>query len=382
MSTILQTNALLRPEAVIEAAARIEPDAFDFLDGLEVLCDALDREAACTPEGRQGAHNGLVQSLVTQARVRRQRQRHPEIAAIPVEDPVFVIGFPRTGTTFLHNLLAQHPEFHCPDLWELLTPAGGRDADAERTAIARARAYVDDYYCHAPDMPKVHPMDALRPDECQRLLGNAFRSPIYWIRYDVPSYARWLLGQDMRGAYAFHRIQLQHILWRRSGGRLALKDPFHIWHLDALAAVYPRARFLFLHRDPATSVVSTCALTRVARGGRSARRDPHGIGKFWLEHIEQALARVPEVRRAAIPAGAALDIRYDDLVAAPAETMARICGFLDVPMTDDARRHIRGFIAANPLQAKGVHLYGAEEFGLHPDDLRARFATYRSTYNL
>jgi hypothetical protein len=347
-----------------------------------VLCDALDREAACTPEGRRAAHDGLVQSLVTQARVRRQRQQYPDIADIPVEDPVFVIGFPRTGTTFLHNLLAQHPAFRCPDLWELLTPAGGRDPDAERGAIAHARAYVDDYYRNAPDMPKVHPMDALRPDECQRLLGNAFRSPIYWIRYDVPSYARWLLDQDMRAAYAFHKAQLQHILWRRHGRLVALKDPFHIWHLDALAAVYPRARFLFLHRDPATSVVSTCALTADARGGRSARRDPHAIGRFWLAHIESALARVPAARRAAIPAGAALDIRYDDLVADTAETMARICRFLDVPVTDEANQRIRHFIAANPLQAKGVHRYGAEEFGLDPHDLRARFADYRSTYDL
>jgi hypothetical protein len=129
-------------------------------------------------------------------------------------------------------------------------------------------------------MPVVHPMDARRPDECQRLLGNAFRTPIFWLRHDVPSYAVWFLRQDLTRAYAFHRTLLQNILWRIPGAVPVLKDPFHISNLEALAKVYLAGRFIFLHRDAAVSVVSTCKLAQVCRGGRSARQDPKSIGRF------------------------------------------------------------------------------------------------------
>lgn len=385
MMNSLPTSALFEVDAIVDAAERIAPGSqtqFAFLDGLEVLCDALEHEAGCTPEGRLATHNGLVQSLVTQARVHGQRQAHPQIAAIAIEDPVFIIGLPRTGTTLLHNLLSQHPDLRCPQLWELLQPAGGRDAAAQAAAAQQAQQYVDWYYQSAPRMPMVHPMDARRPDECQRLLGNAFRSPIFWVRYDVPSYAAWFLGQDLRAAYQFHKTQLQHILWRRPGAPLVLKDPFHIWNLDALAAVYPKARYLFLHRDPAASVVSTCGLTEVARAARSARHDPAAIGRFWLGHIESALARLPQLRRSVISPGAALDIRYSDLTADSAGTMERICDFLGVPMTDRAQANVQRFTIDNPLQKQGVHAATAEQFDLDRDDLSSRFAAYRDRYHL
>ena len=370
-------------EKIIEDALAIEPRAersLVFLDGLQALCDSLEREANCTPDGRLATHNGLVQSLVTQARVARHRELHPEVAHIAVEHPVFIIGLPRTGTTLLHNLLALHSDLRCPNLWELLNPAGERDPAQQEDAIKQAKAYVEWYYRSAPRMPTIHPMAAMRPDECQRLLGNAFRSPIYWIRYNVPSYAEWFLGQDLRCAYQFHKVQLQSILWRIPGRIPVLKDPFHIWNLEALAAIYPNARDLVLHRDPAVSVMSTCSLTATARGARSACISLTEIGLFWRDHIDKALARLPASRASAIPAHAALDIRYSDLIQDAMGTMRRVCDFLDIPLNDETAGRIREFTAENPLQKHGVHSYTNEEFGLNRNDLVERFAAYRREY--
>lgn len=381
----LPSNIVFQADRIVEAALRIEPAGegrLAFLDGLEVLCNALEQEAHCTPEGRLATYKGLVQSLVTQAHVARHMDAHPEIADISVENPVFIIGFPRTGTTLLHNVLSLHPDLRCPNLWELLNPAGERNPAQQEDAIIQAQIYVEWYYRSAPRMPAIHPMDARRPDECQRLLGNAFRSPIYWIRYDVPSYAEWFLGQDMRSAYQFHKLQLQNILWRIPGQVPVLKDPFHIWNLEALAATYPTARYLFLHRDPAISILSTCSLTAVARGARSARNAPGEIGRFWLNHIDLALRRLPESRRAVIPAHRALDIRYSDLTQDVMGTMQRICDFLNMPLTDEVIHRVQAFTMENPLQQQGVHSYTHEEFELDRNELAERFAAYRREYQL
>ena len=95
------TAARFEVEAIVEAARRREPEAgdpYEFLDGLEVLCDSLEREARCTEDGRIATHNGLVQGLIVQSRIRRNLREHPEIASQPIGRPVFIIGLPRTGT--------------------------------------------------------------------------------------------------------------------------------------------------------------------------------------------------------------------------------------------------------------------------------------------
>ena len=36
-------------------------------------------------------------------------KKHPKVSTIKVDEPIFVTGFPRTGTTYLHELLSLHP---------------------------------------------------------------------------------------------------------------------------------------------------------------------------------------------------------------------------------------------------------------------------------
>ncbi len=372
-------------DAIVEEARRLEPDAghpFAFLDGLEALCDSLEHEAGCSPQGRLATHNGLVHNLVTQARVRRHLREHPAVAASAVGRPLFVVGLPRTGTTFIHNVLAQHPGLRAPNLWELRMPAGPRDPAQQAAAADAAQAYVEWYYASAPRMRTVHPMDARRPDECQRLLSAAFRTPIYWLRHNVPGYADWLGRQDMTAAYEYHKTQLRTILWRIPGAVPVLKDPFHVWYLDALVRAYPEARLVHLHRDPAHSVPSTCSLSEICRGATSAQVDRHAIGRFWLGQIERALARLPELRRTALAGTPVLDVRYDELTGDTLGTIARICEFVEVPLTAEATARIEAFLAADPLKQHGEHRYAPQDFGLDRDDLRERFAGYRDTYGL
>jgi hypothetical protein len=374
---------LFDADSIVEEAQRREPDAgrsFDYLDGLEALCDSLSREARCTYEGAVATRAGLVQSLVNQVLIRRHMHEHPEIASRSVGRPVFIIGLPRTGTTMLHNVLAQHPDLRCPNLWELMNPAGSRDSAEQQKAADAAQEYVEWYYRSAPRMRMVHPMDARRPDECQRLLTNAFRSPIFWIRFNVPSYAEWFLQHDLSRAYEFHRTQLKNILWRIPGDVPVLKDPFHIWNLDALARAYPEARYIYLHRDPADGVASTCCLAEVCWGARSERVDRHEVGRFWLDHIERMLNRLPEVRRAVDKP--ILDIRYQDLTRDTFGTVQRICDFIDVPMTHEAAHRVRAFLTENPLRKHGSYTYTAEEFGLDRGELSERFAAYRREYGV
>ena len=202
-----ETADFLTVDDIISDVRRLEPDAdepFDFLDGVDVLCRSLTDEARCTPDGLSKARNSLVHCLATQVRVRRNLREAPEIAEVQVERPVFIIGLPRTGTTLLHNILSLHSDLRCPKLWELVYPAGLSGTEEQENVADAMQNDIDEYYRIAPRVAAVHMLDARRPDECRWLLAHAFHSPIYWVRYDVPSYAEWFLGKDAGGAYAFH----------------------------------------------------------------------------------------------------------------------------------------------------------------------------------
>lgn len=374
----------LTADSVVSEAARrrgVEPEEFRFRTSLDRLTDSLARESHLTAEGSRIVRSTLVATLELQITLDRLIARHPEIVTTPVPRPIFITGLLRTGTTLVHNLLAQHPDLRVPALWELMNPATERQNASGYTELAdQAQRYVDEYHKVAPELPRIHFLDARRPDECQRLVGNTFASMVYEMRYRAPAYGAWLAGKDMTAEYQYHRRQVQAMLWRMPGAPVVLKCPFHLWSLTALTAAYPDARVIHMHRDPAETVPSTASLCAVIRRARSERVDRIEIGRQWLRRIEPVITDVADTRRA-IPAGQVLDVRYRDLVRDPVAQIARICDFAGVPMTEAATTGAHAYLAGNGPARHGQHRYHPAEFGLDAADLSRRFTAYRETFD-
>jgi Sulfotransferase family len=347
-------------------------EPLSYLEDLGRLTAAIDQEAGLTATGRRAAHEALLAALTTQLQVQMLWRDHPSIGEIDVQ-PIFITGLLRTGTTFLQNLLAQHPGLRSPQLWELMAPASAESADK---LIGRCRAYVVEYRAAAPAMHAIHPLDACLPEECHRLTGNTFRDPIYALRYHVPSYVRWLREQSMIPSYEFHAAQLRCLLWRRPGHPVVLKGPSHLWHMEALGQVYPGARVIRLHRSPAAALPSVCSLTEVVRRARSDHVDRAEIGRYWLEQVKAVLTGL---RRGVGPLRTPpLDIRFSDL-ADPLAVCAKVCDYIGVPLTDEARTRISAFA----VSAEGPrHSYSAADYGLESRELQQGFAGYLREFEL
>ncbi len=378
----------LDPDSIVSEALRRVGDEsarVPFVNGLEALCESIASEARCTPGGLQATREALVQLATTQARMSTlgdSTRDAPDVVDARGSGPVFIIGLPRTGTTLLHNLLAQVSSLRCPMLWELMRPLSALEPAEEVLAVKDAEAYVRWYYENAAAMSKIHPMDAHRPDECQRLLSVAFFSPIYWIRYHVPRYAEWYLAQNGVAAYELHRALVSSILRRSPIGLPVLKDPFHVWQLDALSRVYPSAKYIFLHRDPAASVASLCSLTSTARGAWSAHVDCAEIGRFWMDQVERLSARMPAVRSRVLTRGSWLELDFNALTARPLDVVRDIMTFVGLPLGEQDAARVRSFIEANPLQKHGVHSYSAEHFGLTEPGMKSRLAALRAGWTI
>jgi hypothetical protein len=373
------------PDELVARAREIAGDRdglpLRFLPSLDRLTEAANTEAQLTMIGRRQLHDSLISQLVTQIQAHRLVESHPEIQHAVISAPIMITGMPRTGTTALQNMLASHPDLRAPSLWELMAPATPTGQGQHAMLIELAQRYVDQYYAVAPAFRMLHPLDALRPDECHRLTGTTFRSNIYAQRYRVPSYLAWLRDQDMVEVYQYHRTLLSCLLWRRPGEHVLLKCPSHLWHLDALAAVYPGARVVRLHRDPMTCIPSACNLTSVVRSVSAAEVDKAEIGREWIDYADQGLSRQRRAEES-VPGIRILDVRQQDLLVDPLSIVGLVCEFAGIPMTATARARIEHYVGDNPPDKHGVQRLSLADFHLDPTEIERRFADYKAEFSV
>src|SRR5699024_2380604 len=120
-----------------------------------------------------------------------------------------------------------------------------------------------------PEFMGLHYLGADQVEECWRLLCQSMTSVSFECTALIPSYSRWLASQDWTAAYRRHRRNLQLIGLHDQDRRWVLKNPSHLFALDALLSVYPDAVVIQTHRSPRTAIASVCSLNARASDGWS-----------------------------------------------------------------------------------------------------------------
>ncbi|MEU4693437.1 sulfotransferase [Actinoplanes sp. NPDC023714] len=340
-----------------------------YVDGLATLLSAYGNEAALTPAGskqtRMLLRNVLVSRLLSEAAWRQ----YP--AKGPIERPIFVTGLPRTGTTALHRLLAADPAHQGLELWltEVPQPRPPRPAWDEHPVFVMLR----DAYRENATFDGVHHLGPEQVEECWRLLCQSMRSVSFECTAFIPSYSRWLAGQDWTGAYRRHRRNLELIGLNDPGRRWVLKNPSHLFALDALLAVYPDAVIIQTHRDPRAVIGSVCSLNAAASAGWSTIYSGQTLGRAQLELWSRGLRRFRSARERHDPAHF-IDVRYEDFVADPLGTIAAIYRRLGLDLRDDARAAMSAVHAESMRGTRRpAHAYSLEEYGLSPAQVDEAF---------
>jgi hypothetical protein len=376
----LPAGAALTSETIWDAARKgglgdCEPTS-EAEEALGRLLQSLAENVRMTLVGRYSAKDDTVRLAKTHLRIHRALRETPEIAETPLPTPIFIVGWPRTGTTFLHQLLAQDPVHRTIAYWESFDPVPPQTGKPDKR-IEKLDEMLKLLSRIEPRYDAIHPMTAEAPEECVALFMNEFRSLQLDFQYRVPEYARWLLDQDARTAYRLHRRQLELIQFHRpSGERLVLKDPTHLIHLSALLEIYPDAKIVFTHRDPAVALSSICSLVAYTRALFTDDVDPHAVGceimsGYWPKAMEDARQLRKGMRN-----DRAVDVRHVDLQRDPLGTVETIYSSLGLSFSQAARTSMQKFVDQRRMAPSGKHVHSLEGFGLRRDAVRERFATY------
>ena len=374
----LSPNIALNAEALLQKAAA-QTGLSDFGDDAfrepyELLLQSLRDEAQLNKQGVIMLQRTILRLLVNRLLTEQAFAANPEMAETPIERPLYILGFPRTGTTLLHNLLSRDPAARWLRLWEGLHPAPPPESLEDDPRIAQTEEFVAGFEKIAPRLASAHKLNATGPEECLWLIEHTFADFIFELRANIPSYSDWLAGHEADAVwYRYYRRQLQMLSWKCRGIHWVCKAPRHLPGLGGLLSVLPDARIVQTHRGAENVLPSICSLCEITRSAASDVVDKAAIGAHWHQRLLEIERRSSEVRAAADPAQF-LDVQYADLVADPIGTVRRIYEHHGCDYSDEFENGMKQWLADNRQHKHGAHRYSLEEYGLDAQTVRSDFA--------
>ena len=359
-------------EEVLEQTGRTElgPEAA-YRPGLEVVTRGLENAPHLSTVGRMMVRRQIRGSLLQRAAREAWRDVAPERFETPLRTPLIIVGLPRTGTTFLHHLLASPQDTRSLSMWEVAKPFPPTSGpDTRRSDNERAASWV---LSSMPDFAVKHHTGRDAPEECMHVMNMAFFTWTWWSAHRIPGYRAWLRSADPRPAYKAWSDVLRFHQHGAPERRFVLKSPSHSGCLDALLEAVPEARVVFTHRDVRTVVPSFASLVRSLREATHARDhlDPAALGAEVLDHLAHTADRARRLR-AAIPRDRLLDVHFNDLRADPLAVMQGVHEHFGLPWTAELEKRATELVTAQAGQKQSGHRYAPEDFGLRVEQIVER----------
>jgi hypothetical protein len=357
----------------------------DYLPGLTVLLQSMDYDPHFTEQGRRIAWGMVVGVLRGRAQAIRSMKDNSGFDAKPILSPVVITGVPRTGTTALHRLMAVDPRFQGLQTWLLDAPMPRPPVETwgDHPEFKKSVAMLEARYAAAPQKRAAHNVIAEEVHECCMVLRQSFVSNLWSCSHSAATYDAWWQDQSEAPAYSHYYKCVQLIGSNEPEKRWLLKNPGHIETLDLLFAVFPDARVIQTHRDPAKAVPSLVSLLmqmhREMEEGRQEQR-AHIMLRREVAKWASAVEKCDAVRER--HPGQVLDVVHAEFHADPMGVLDKIYGFIGWDIPDATRARFAERIEEKPEMQFGAHRYDIADYGMSEDEAREPFGDYIRRFDL
>jgi len=353
---------------------------------LSVLVDSLNFEAGLHSLGRFLMRLHLRNLLETRLPLNSLwNGTRAKLQSGPIPTPVFITGTPRSGSTFLHELLGEDGQNRAPRVWEVMYPVRAPKFSSRKRSMAvwQAAACLWWFRRLAPGADAVYPMRARSPHECVAIHSFTFQSEEFVSTCRVPSYERFLRSSDLTKAYEWEKIFLNHLETSIPSRQWILKAPDHVYGLEQLFSVFPDAIIVHTHRDPLEVLRSSSQLSRVLY--RLYGRSPalNEIGQREASKLCDAVDRFMNFRdQHPNLSDRFIDVTYKELVTDPLTVVQKIYLRLGRPLTADAASGMRALVAKRSRYHGSHSLPTLSQLGLEPAAQSKRFESYCARFGI
>jgi len=357
----------------------------DYLAGLKVLLQSMDYDPHFSETGRRIAWGRVIETLRGRAHAIKSMKENPGFDAHEVVSPVVIVGVPRTGTTALHRLMAVDRRFQGLQTWLLDSPMPRPPIEtwSDYPEFRKSVELLDAHYAASPDARAAHHRAAEEVHECCFLLAQSFRCNILSCSQSAATYDAWWQSQSEWPGYQYYKKCVQLIGSNEPETRWLLKNPGHIENLDLLFGVFPDAKVIQTHRDPAKAVPSLVALLMqmhvIVEEGRVEQRGENMLARE-VAKWSNAVRKCDKVR--AEHPGKVLDVVHGDFHRDPMKTLETIYDFIGMEIADELRPLLQERIDEKPELQHGVHRYKITDYGMTEEEAREPFGDYIQRFDL
>jgi hypothetical protein len=364
-SRMFNVDAIIAAVRPMLPKLNVEPS--DWEEPLRRYVDAVHEEAKLNGLGYQAVGATIASRIQARYAIAKALEDNPEIRKRRIDRPIFIIGGWRTGTTLLQRLMAAVPALRGMLPMELTQPVRFATATREEreALLVEARRSPNMLHKLNPHIMDIHLYGPEEEEECVLALGTDFKNLSFTSNVHIPSYAHWLLGQDMRDSYAIYGDILRMVQGSDESRRLVLKAPAHTASLPAIWANFPDAIVVQLHRDPVSTVTSGASLFSVFHTTYSDAVDPAVVGKYQLDMTRIWFNRAAKARDDN-PDKPVIDVDFRDFVTDPIAMVANLCQQCEVYWDEAAEWTVGQRLSALDRQ-HASHKYSPEDFGLSAD---------------
>ncbi len=310
----------------------------------------------------------------------------------PIHKPVFIIGNPRSGTTYLQRVLAKDEHtFTCMRLWETLFAPSVSQRRAARTLLrltgssaSALRRILWRLEQLVLGKNRVHESSLFAPEEDQYYMVHIWSALIVWhlagMLDEAYIYTRFdtrMNRADQDRIMNFYRRGIQRHLYahrNRPGGsslHYLSKNPSATPKVAALYRHFPDARVIYLVRNPLDMVPSMVSVLEYAwqllgspPKRYMGRERILAMAHHWYEYPLKRLDQAPKESY--------IIVRYDDLIADVRGTVERIYNHFDLPLQPEYVEYLRRE-TVRERRYKSTHQYDLVEMGLSGEQIVTDF---------
>lgn len=276
-------------------------------------------------------------------------------------DPVFILGHWRSGTTFMHNVFSCDKRFGYNTTYQTVFP---HLMMWGQPFFKKNMSWL---------MPSRRPTDNMElavdlPQEEEFALANMMPYTYYnfWFfpKHQLEYAEKYLLFNDITAEElatfreAFMRL-IKISLWNTGGVQFLSKNPPHTGRVKALLEMFPNARFVYLVRNPYTVFESTRSFfTNTIRPLCLQRISPEALEQNILSIYTRLYAKY-ESEKCLIPKGNLVEIRFEDYEADPIARTEEIYRQLSLPGFNEALPAMERYVGDRKGYRKNRYEYDA-----------------------
>lgn len=311
----------------------------------------------------------------------------PRYRKVEIKKPVFIIGNPRSGTTFLHRIMDKDKEnFTSFKVWELIFAPSITQRKLIWVIIKFARllgAPVQKILQHLnkriTKRTKTHAVRIDAAEEDDHVLIHGWCSPTLWALYPIPEeilphfyFDRDIPREQQDRVMKLYKNMLQRHVYAH-GGKLTLlsKNPNQSGKIESLLRFFPDARFINLARNPLETVPSMMDFMAAGWQIFCSPLEPYPhqdeffkVMGYYYRYPMDFFKDRPDT---------CYFIRYDHLVHDPERMVKEVYDFLDIDPSEEYLNILHNE-AERSRSYQSEHVYSLESMGLTTEQIVNSFS--------